>query len=131
VRKAIPKTHVYMCFDTLEYLRRGGRIGRGRALFGSMLKVNPILRIEDGAAYPVGRAHSRAKAIEKLYEFAKSFTNIRELAVEHATTPDEAEALAQRLNPIFPKERTYISTIDPVVGAHVGPHVIGIAVLEG
>jgi DegV family protein with EDD domain len=131
VRKAIPKTHVYVCFDTLEYLRRGGRIGRGRALFGSMLKVNPILRIEDGAAYPVGRAHSRAKAIEKLYEFAKSFTNIRELAVEHATTPDEAEALAQRLNPIFPKERTYISTIDPVVGAHVGPHVIGIAVLEG
>jgi DegV family protein with EDD domain len=131
VRKAIPKTHVYVCFDTLEYLRRGGRIGRGRALFGSMLKVNPILRIEDGAAYPVGRAHSRAKAIEKLYEFAKSFTNIRELAVEHATTPDEAEALAQRLNPIFPKERTYISTIDPVVGAHVGPHVIGMAVLEG
>jgi DegV family protein with EDD domain len=131
VRKAIPKTHVYMCFDTLEYLRRGGRIGRGRALFGSMLRVNPILRIKDGAAHPVGRAHSRAKAIEKLYEFAKSVTNIRELAVEYATTPDEAEALAQRLNPIFPRERIYISTVDPVVGAHVGPHVIGMAVLEG
>ena len=130
VREAIPKAHVYMCFDTLEYLRRGGRIGRGRALLGSALRVNPILDIKDGEAHPVGRPRSRAKAIEKLYEFAGSFTNIRDLAIEHATTPDEAEALAQRLSSIFPRERIYISTVDPVVGAHVGPHVIGVALLE-
>jgi len=131
VRRAIPKAHVYMCFDTLEYLRKGGRIGRGQALLGSMLRVNPILELKDGEAYPLGRERSRAKAIERLYGLAKSFTNIMGLAVEHATTPDEAEALAQRLNPIFPKERIYISTVDPVVGAHVGPHVIGMAILEG
>jgi len=120
-----------MCFDTLEYLRRGGRIGRARWLLGSMLRVNPILGMKDGEAYPVGRKRSRAKAIEALYDFARSFPNIRELAIEHATTPDEAEALAQRLSPVFPRERIHISEVSPVVGAHVGPHVIGISVLEG
>jgi len=131
VRKAIPKAHVRVCFDTLEYLRRGGRIGRAQALLGSMLKVNPILGIKDGEAYPFGRERSRAKAIDWLYNFAKSFSNIRELAVEHANTPDEVEALVQRLDVVFPKEHIYVSTVSPVVGTHVGPHVISVAVLEG
>ena len=130
VREAIPKAHVYMCFDTLEYLRRGGRIGRAQSLLGSMLRVNPILEIKDGEAYPFGRERSRAKAIERLYSLAKGFTNIRELAVEHATTPDEAEALAQRLNPMFPRERIYTSLVGCITGTHVGPHVIAVAVLE-
>lgn len=131
VREAIPKAHVRVCFDTLEYLRRGGRIGRAQALLGSMLKVNPILGIKDGEAYPFGRERSRAKAIDWLYNFAKSFSNIRELAVEHANTPDEVEALVQRLDAVFPKEHIYISTVSPVVGTHVGPHVISVAILEG
>ena len=131
VKEAIPKVHLRMCFDTLEYLRKGGRIGRAQALLGSMLKINPIIGLKDGQVYPFGRERSRSKAIKTLYNFAKSFPNIKELAIEHATTPDEAEALAQRLNPIFPRERIYISTVSPVVGTHVGPHVIGIAVLEG
>ncbi len=130
-RKAIPKVHLRMCFDTLEYLRRGGRIGRAQALLGSMLRVNPILGLKDGEPYPFGRPRSRAKAIEQIYNFVRSFPNIRELAIEHATTPDEVEALVQRLGAVFPKERIYISTISPVIGAHVGPHVIGVAVLEG
>ncbi len=131
VKEVIPKAHIRMCFDTLEYLRRGGRIGRAQALLGSMLRVNPILEMKNGEAYPVGRKRNRSKAIEALYNFARSFSSIRGLAVEHATTPEEAEALAQRLDPVFPRERIYISNVSPVVGAHVGPHVIGISLLEG
>lgn len=131
VKEVIPKAQLRMCFDTLEYLRRGGRIGRAQALLGSMLRVNPILGMKDGEAYPVGRERSRAKAIEALYNFAKSFPSIRGLAVEYATTPEEAEALAQRFNHIFPREHIHISEVSPVVGAHVGPHVIGVAILEG
>ena len=131
VRKNIPKVHLRMCFDTLEYLRRGGRIGRAQALLGSMLRVNPILGLKDGEPYPFGRPRSRAKAIEQIYNFVRSFPNIRELAIEHATTPDEVEALVQRLDDVFPKERIYICTLSPIIGAHVGPHVIGVAVLEG
>jgi len=130
VKETIPKVHLRMCFDTLEYLRRGGRIGRAQAFLGSMLRVNPILEMKNGEAYPVGRERSRAKAIEALYSFTTNISNIRELAVEYATTPEEAEALAQRFNSIFPRERIYISKVSPVVGAHIGPHAIGIAVLE-
>ncbi len=131
VRRAIPKTHVRMCFDTLEYLRRGGRIGRARALLGTILKVNPILAIKDGEAVPFGRERSRTKAIQRLFEFVKGFNNIRELGVEYATTPDEAERLAHRLGSLFPRERIYISKVGCVVGAHVGPHVISTCLLEG
>lgn len=131
VREAIPKIQTRMSFDTLEYLRRGGRIGRAQSLLGTILKVNPIVGIKDGETYPFGRERSRPKAIERLYNFAAGFVNIRELAVEHATTPDEAQMLIERLDAIFPKERIYISTVSPVVGTHVGPHVLAVSVLEG
>jgi DegV family protein with EDD domain len=130
VNSAIPKTHVRMSFDTLEYLRRGGRIHRAQALLGTILKVNPIAGIKDGETYPFGRERSRAKAIDWLYNFATGFNNIRELAVEHAATPDEAEMLVQRLDSIFPRERIYISKVSPVVGTHVGPHVLAVTVFE-
>ena len=133
VKQAIPKTHVRMTFDTLEYLRRGGRIGRATALLGGLLKINPVAEIKDGETHPVGREHSRAKAIERLYNFAAGFANkpIRGLAVEYATTPEEAEGLVRRLTPLFPKAPIYISKVSPVVGTHVGPGVIAVSVLEG
>ena len=93
-----------MAFDTLEYLRRGGRIGKAQAFLGTMLKVSPILGIKDGEAYPFTREHSRAKAIDHLYDFATGFSHIDEMAVEHATTPDEAEMLVKRLKAKFPKD---------------------------
>jgi DegV family protein with EDD domain len=118
-----------MAFDTLEYLKRGGRIGKAKALLGSMLKINPVLGIKDGEVFPFGQERSRAKAIDHLYSFAMSYSQIDELAVEDATTPDEAEALVERLGAKFPKERIYRSKFSPVIGTNVGPHVIGVAVL--
>ncbi|MEE9401487.1 MAG: DegV family protein [Dehalococcoidia bacterium] len=131
VNRVIPRVHVRITFDTLEYLRRGGRVGKAQALLGSLLKINPILGIKDGEAYPFGKVRGRAKAIDYLYDFVASFSHISSLAVEHATTPDEAEMLINRLDSLFPKERIYRSKISPVVGAHVGPHVIAVSVLEG
>ncbi|MDY6787457.1 MAG: DegV family protein [candidate division WOR-3 bacterium] len=131
VRSLIPKTHMRMSFDTLEYLRRGGRIGRAQAILGSILKVNPLVGIKDGEVHPYGRERSRQKALDWLYRFAAEFDGkIRYLAVEHATTPDEAEALADRLSSIYPREKIIISQVSPVVGTHVGPHVVGVSLLE-
>jgi len=130
-RKNIPRVDVRMAFDTLEYLRKGGRIGKVRAFLGSKLKVTPILGIRDGEAYPFTREHSRAKAIDYLYDFAASFSHIDGIAVEHATTPDEAEILIERISAKFPKKRIYCSKVSPVIGAHVGPRVMGVAVLGG
>jgi len=128
-RKNITRMDMRIAFDTLEYLRRGGRIGKAQAFFGSLLKVNPILTIKDGETYPAARERSRAKAVDYLCNFATSFSHIEEMAVEHATTPDEAERLIERIGAKFPKERIYRSKVSPVIGAHVGPRVLGVSVL--
>ena len=128
-QRNITRTEIRMAFDTLEYLKRGGRIGRAQALLGSVLKLNPILGIKDGEVYPFARERSRAKAIDYLYNFAMSFANIEELAVEDATTPDEADMLVERLSSRFPRERIYRPKVSPVLGVHVGPHVLSVAVL--
>jgi DegV family protein with EDD domain len=130
VRQSMPKTHTRVCFNTLEYLRRGGRIGTAQALMGSLLRVHPIIGIINGYTEGIARARSRTKGIEWLCNFIKGFNNIRELAVEYATTPDEAEELAQRLDSVFPVENIRRFTFGPVVGAHVGPHAIGVALVE-
>jgi DegV family protein with EDD domain len=128
-RKNITRADVRMVFDTLEYLKMGGRIGRARAFLGSMLRVKPILGIRDGEVFPFARERSRAKAIDYLYNFAISFSRIDGMAVEDATTPDEADELVKRLGSKFPKQHIYRSKVSPVVGAHVGPNVIAVAVL--
>jgi DegV family protein with EDD domain len=128
-RKNITRMDMRIAFDTLEYLRRGGRIGKAQAFFGSLLKVNPILTIKDGETYPAARERSRAKAVDYLCNFATSFSHIEEMAVEHATTPNEAERLIERIGAKFPKERIYRSKVSPVIGAHVGPRVLGVSVL--
>jgi len=130
VRRAIPRAHIRMTFDTLEYLRRGGRVGKAQAFLGGLLKVNPVLGIKDGAAFPIARCRNRAQATDFLVGFAKGFGRIEAVAIEDATTPEELELLAQRLKDVVPKERTYRSKISPVVGTHVGPHVLAVSVLE-
>jgi len=131
VKQAIPRTHTRMAFDTLEYLRRGGRIGKAQALLGGLLKVNPILAVKNGEVMPITRARNRNQAMDYLIEFARGFPQIAEIVVEDATTSDEAEMLVERLGEIFPKEGIYRAKASPVVGTHVGPHVLAVSVLEG
>jgi DegV family protein with EDD domain len=130
VRKAIPRIHIRIAFDTLEYLRRGGRIGKAQAFLGGLLKVNPVLGIRDGAAFPIARCRNRDQAMDFLVNFVKRFRRIEAMAIEDATTPEELEVLAQRLKDVVSPERTYRSKVSPVVGTHVGPHVLAVAILE-
>jgi len=130
VKKAIPRVHIRMTFDTLEYLRRGGRVGKAQAFLGGVLKVNPVLGIKDGAAFPIARCRNRDQAIDFLVDFVKGFGGTEAMAIEDATTPEELELLARRLKDVVPAERTYRSKVSPVVGTHVGPHVLAVSVLE-
>jgi len=125
----IPRVGFHAAFDTLEYLRRGGRIGAAQAFLGSMLKVNPIITLKDGVVEPAGRTRSRAQAIDHLFEFAISYSNIEEMAVEDADCADEAEALVERLSDRFPRERIYRSKMAPVIGTHTGPHTLVVSVM--
>ncbi|MFC2017846.1 DegV family protein [Chloroflexota bacterium] len=131
VKKALLRVHVRMAFDTLDYVRKGGRIGRAQAFLGTLLSIKPILTVVEGETTPVARERTRDRAIEHLRRFAGSFSNIKEMAVEYTTTPEEATALVRQLDSVFPEERIYISNVGSVMGTHLGPGALGIALLEG
>ena len=90
---AAQRTQVRFMLDTLEYLRRGGRIGRARAYLGTVLSMKPILSIREGELYPEERVRTRARGLERLVQWAVRHQNVRRAAVVHATTPDEVESL--------------------------------------
>jgi DegV family protein with EDD domain len=129
VRSSMGRVDFRLAFDTLEYLKKGGRIGTAQAFLGSALKVNPILTIKNGLTEGVTRVRSRVKAVDYLGDFVMGFPDIEELAIEDATTPAEAEILAMRLGSKFPRERIHWMKVGPVIGTHVGPHVLGVGVL--
>ncbi len=130
VRKAMPRSNLVVYFDTLKYLARGGRIGKAQGLLGAMLSIKPILTIKDGEMAPLTRVRSPAAGLDYLYNFVPGFAKIEALAVEHATTPDEADELVERLSKIFPKERIYRSVVSPVLGTYAGPYALALTVLE-
>jgi DegV family protein with EDD domain len=129
VQQNIPRVEERMAFDTLEYLKRGGRIGSAQAFLGSILKINPVLRLKDGEVFPISRERSRAKATEALFNSAFEYSNIEAIAVEDATTPDEADKLAQRLKQAFPTKPIYRSKVGAVMGSHVGPSILAVSIL--
>jgi DegV family protein with EDD domain len=128
-RRAIPRVDFLAAFDTLEYLRRGGRIGRAQAFLVTMLRINPLITLRDGVVEPAGRTHSRTRAIERLYEFAAGYARIEEMAVEDTACPEEAETLRERLGAVFPKARIYRSRMTPAIGTHTGPGLLLVAVM--
>jgi DegV family protein with EDD domain len=129
VRRNIPRVDFRAAFDTLEYLERGGRIGKAQAVLGSLLKINPVIGMRDGEVFPFSRERSRVKAIDRLVNFAMGYSHIDELAVEYAMALDEAEMIIGRLGARFPRERIYRSRVGSVIGAHTGPSLIVVTVL--
>jgi DegV family protein with EDD domain len=129
VYRNIPRVEMRATFDTLEYLKRGGRIGKAQSLLGSILKINPIIGLQDGEVVPISRERSRVKALESLFNYASSYSKIEEIAVEYATAVDEAEILIERLGSIFPRERIFRSKATPVIGTHTGPGLLVLSVL--
>jgi len=130
VKQAIPNTHLLFLLDTLEYLLRGGRIGKAKALLGSILNVKPVLTFKDGEVVPGGQVRSRAKGLDRLFDFAKSASNIQDLAVVYNTTPDEAQALVERMGTIFAQEQIKLSRVGPMLGVHAGPGALAVAFRE-
>lgn len=131
IQHRIPRTHLLLFVDTLEYLEKGGRIGKAQALLGSLLSVKPLITIREGEVHPVERVRTRQRALERLVQFAEGFPKIEELTLLYSTTPEEAEGLAERIHPIFPKERLCLSLYGPVIGTHVGPGAMGVIAYVG
>lgn len=128
VEKAVPQIHVLALFDTLKYLAAGGRIGKAKALVGSVLNVKPVLAVKDGEMHPAGQARSRAKGIARLVEWAGEFSNIEDISVGHTTTPEDAEKLAEQMPDSFPNDKIIRARLGAVLGTHAGPGTLFVAI---
>jgi DegV family protein with EDD domain len=127
VRQMIPTLRILGLLDTLKYLALGGRIGKVQALLGSMLNVKPMLTVKDGVLAPAGRARSRAKGIDILFDYVKNTPEIQDLAVVYNTTLEEAKAFVARLGTIFDEAQIKLARLGPALGVHTGPGILFIA----
>jgi DegV family protein with EDD domain len=131
IRQAIPKVHLIFLLDTLKYVVRGGRLSKAYGIIGSALRVKPLLTLKEGDLSMVGVARTKAKAVERLFEFAKSFPQVKDLAVSYTTAHEEARAFADRLKTAFPDLPVSLIRVGSSLGTHAGPGGMGVAVREG
>lgn len=120
---------VLALLDTLEYLKRGGRIGRAQALAGTLLNVKPIIAVRDGGVHPVERVRTRAAAVRRLVQLVRELAPLERVGVMHADAPVEADEVARLLEPHVPDISLDRGELTAVVGTHGGPGVIGVGVM--
>jgi len=125
----VSKGRVICVVDTLTYLERGGRIGKARALLGSLLNVKPILQLKDGEVVPLGRARGRPQALNRLVELLARDGRVSRLAIMHGAARADAEQLRERVASSYPDLDILLTEIGAVLGTHTGPGVIGFTYL--
>jgi DegV family protein with EDD domain len=130
-KKAISQTQIRGLLDTLQYLLKGGRITKAKALVGTLLKVKPILAMREGEIVQAGMARSYIKGIEQLFDFVKSRNKLQEAAIAYSTVPEEAAALKKRIASIIGEDRIQMSRIGAGLGVHGGPGTLLIATRSG
>ena len=125
-RAARAETKIWFCIDTLEFLKRGGRIGAAQAWIGSTLRIKPILTLEQEIT-PVERVRTAGRAFERMADLlsARHHDGADGWVVQHIQAPDVAERMAARGREIFGTEPVWIGEVGPVIGTHVGPGLIG------
>lgn len=121
----VPDIRVFCAFDTLDNVRKGGRIGAATALLGTFLSIKPIIQFRDGVVQPESRPRTRARSLEYLANVVKGAGPLRSLAVAHGAAPDLDMFLAM-LAGLFPIERILVNYLGPVIGAHAGPGCVGV-----
>mgnify|MGYP006082876991 FL=1 len=116
--------------DTLEYLVRGGRIGKAQGFVGSLLRIRPILTLTEGVAHPAGRARNRSKGIARLKEMVAEAAPLDKLAILYTTDKDVAETIADAVAEHSPEARPVVAQLGPVVGNYLGPGTLGLGLIR-
>ena len=130
-RDAVGRAQCFCLFETLEYLEKGGRIGKAQAMIGSVLKIKPMIIILDGEVTPLGKARTFQKALVKMKQTARESGPLESLAIMHSTTPEAAQDVADELKDLLPQgAEPYVARFGPALGVYTGPGAIGIALLR-
>jgi DegV family protein with EDD domain len=122
----IKRTHVWAALDTLEFLRRSGRMNHVMSLIGEIIQIKPILKMYDGVS-GAERVRTRKKSLRRLVELLHQYSPFEKLAFLHSEALDQARALRDEVQELLPDKETWIEVINPVLGAHIGPGVVGFA----
>lgn len=127
---ALRRSTLYGALDTLEFLQRGGRIGRARAWIGSVLNVKPFITVRNGEVAPLERVRTRGKAMERLIELTTAHHRVEEVTLLHSGSVDDLERVRGRLAQAMPDIPIRSGWLGPVVGVYGGPNVLGTVVLD-
>ena len=127
VAGSLSLTKCYFLLDTLEYLQKGGRIGKAQAFVGSILNVKPILGLEDGEAVPIERARNRQRGLRRLLELARQAAPLTQLAVIHSNDSLLAQGLRQELSELLPEDQIVSARFGATLGTYIGPGAVGLA----
>jgi DegV family protein with EDD domain len=130
VREARAKLRIWFCLDTLEYLRRGGRVGKAQAWLGGTLKIKPILSLEYEIV-PVERVRTAGRAFERMVAYAQELSDSGAdgWVVQHIQAGEQSQRLIDRCREIFDSEPLFTSEVGPVIGTYTGPGLIGVGAL--
>jgi DegV family protein with EDD domain len=125
----IPRVHFFATLDDLKHLHRGGRIGEAATLLGSKLRINPIMSLSHGRVRVLGVVRTRRKAEEKMIEMMQERVGQRPVhaSVFHGDLLEEAQRIGEQIQSLFDCVEFYITEFAPVMGAHTGPGVVGLA----
>ncbi len=116
--------------ETLEYLQKGGRIGKAQALLGSLLRIKPILALVDGEAHGIERARTRSRGIARIKKIVAEAAPLEALCVLYTTDLDLAEEIASDLSEYAPDGKPLIAQLGPVVGTYLGPGMLGFGIIR-
>jgi DegV family protein with EDD domain len=129
VRESIPRVHLVGALDTLEFLAKGGRVGKASAWIGSLLSIKPLISVRDGEVVPLDRVRTRSKSLERFHQLLKEHLPAKELGVMYSTDVEEAEKLAEHLKELFPQQPVYLARFGPVLGTYMGPGCLAAAAI--
>lgn len=121
----VPRTRTFAALDTLDNLRKGGRIGAAQALLGSMLSIKPVIEVAGGKVEPESKQRTRGKSLRYLADKVRQASPVENLSVVHGRAPDVDE-LVSLLAEFHPRDQITVAEIGAVIGTHGGPRVIGV-----
>ena len=128
VRQNLSRTTTFFALDTLEYLQKGGRIGKAQAFMGSLLSVKPILTLADGEVHPLERPRNHRRAMQRLADLTREQGPAARLGIIYSTDEQWAADLRDSLSDLAPAEQIITSRFGPALGVYVGPRAVGVAI---